>query len=214
MALRFLDPPRPTLTVILVSLGALAALDLPAPRVHAESVDLEGGSITITTKNGSEDERRTRAQLERLLEEYDLEPFIHTRDVKVEASVIPHSHPVLTVNTKYLESDNHLLTTFVHEQLHWYAIARQKAVAAAIDEFRALFPEVPVRGGEGARDERSTYLHLIVCDLELQAMTSLVGEETARATLGEANHYRWIYRQVLENEKVREINARHGLTVP
>ena len=35
-------------------------------------------------------------------------------------------------------------------------------------------------GGEGARDEFSTYLHLIVCYLEFSAMKELLGEPKAR----------------------------------
>lgn len=194
----------------------LTAVPLSPSRLAAEVAPSHtaDANVTITAKSGSEEELHTKAQLERLLDAYDLEPFLQTREVQVVAGVIPHSHPVLTVNTKYLDSDLHLLTTFVHEQLHWLTSDRDEQVTAAIAEFRQRFTDVPVRGGEGGRDEHSTYLHLIVCDLELQAMTALVGADTARKTLAEANHYKWIYRQVLEDPTIREINARHGFIVP
>ncbi len=198
-----------------ITLFFTTALLTDAPPAFASRSSSGGDeSVAISVKNGTEDELQTKAQLERLLEAYDLAPFIHTHAVQVVASVIPHSHPVLTVNTQYLDRDLQLLTTFVHEQLHWFANERDAQVEAAINEFRKQFTDVPVRGGEGARDVYSTYLHLIVCDLELQAMTALVGKDAARQTLAEAKHYQWIYRQVLENPVVREVNTRHGLIVP
>lgn len=82
-----------------------------------------------------------------------------------EGARIPHSHPVLTLNTR-IEGDVDLLSVLVHEQLHWFANEKEDAVEEAVLEFRQIFPEVPVRGHEGARDEYSSYLHLVVCDLE------------------------------------------------
>lgn len=48
-----------------------------------------------------------------------MQRWIRTRDVVVEEKAIPHSHPVLTLNTQYLKNDNALLATFIHEQFHW-----------------------------------------------------------------------------------------------
>jgi hypothetical protein len=69
---------------------------------------------------------------------------------------------------------------------------------------------VPSGAEGGARDAESTYRHLLVCDLEYQAMTSLVGEATARKTLAAMTHYQWIYDKVLSDARVREIALRHG----
>jgi hypothetical protein len=76
-----------------------------------------------------------------------------------------------------------------------------------------MFPEVP-SGRVAARDEYSTYLHLIICDLELAAMQKLVGDAEARRVLGQWQHYTWIYNQVLNNSAVRAINEKHELTPP
>ena len=54
----------------------------------------------------------------------------------------------------------------------------------------------------------------MVCDLELQAVTRLLGETRGRAVLEAWNHYSWIYDQVLNNPEVRRINERHGMLVP
>ena len=67
--------------------------------------------------------------------------------------------------------------------------------------------EVPVGAPEGAVDENSTYLHLVVCYLEYQAMRELLGEFKSRQIMEfwATDHYTWIYRTVLE--KPREIST-------
>jgi hypothetical protein len=169
--------------------------------------------VTIELKKETERSQRMRAQLERLLREYDLSPYIQTTRIVIEEGVIPHSHPVLTIHTRHLGDDLMLLSTFLHEQMHWLVAERDSAEAGAIADFRELYPEVPVGRPDGARDEHSTYLHLIVCDLEYQAMTDLVGREKARETLARIDHYKWIYEQVLDAPQVREVNARWGFTL-
>jgi hypothetical protein len=43
----------------------------------------------------------------------------------IKERAIPHSHPVLTLNTRNLDSDDQLLSAFLHEQLHWYLDAHK-----------------------------------------------------------------------------------------
>lgn len=169
--------------------------------------------LTIELKTDNERSRQTREQLERLLKEYDLGPYIHTRRILIEQGVIPHSHPVLTLSTSHLGDDLMLLSSFLHEQLHWLVSERDSTREGAIADFREVYPEVPVGEGEGARSEYSTYLHLIVCDLEYQAMTNVVGAEKARETLARINHYRWIYDKVLKDPEVRRINETWSFTL-
>lgn len=173
----------------------------------------EAEEVRIELEHGSEGEERMAQELRELLDEYDLEPWILTRDVLIDERSIPHSHPVLTIHTRHIGDELHLLTTFLHEQLHWLEEARPETWGLAMEDFRALFPEVPASSQGGARDEESTYRHLLVCDLELQAMTSLVGEERARETLGRITHYEWIYERVLDDPRVREVSLRHGFDV-
>ncbi len=84
-----------------------------------------------------------------------------------------------------------------------------------MDDLKERFPEVPVGRPDGARNEYSTYLHLIVCHLEYRALKELVGMERARAVLEGHGHYRWIYRQVLNDDgRLRELVERHDLDLP
>ena len=171
-------------------------------------------ALTIELGAGSESEESTRVQLRRLVDQFDIERWLFTDEVLIDdGQRIPHSHPVLTLNSGYLDDDLSQLATFLHEQFHWYAAERQGQVDSAIAEFRELFPDVP-SGRAGARDEYSTYLHLIICDLELAAMQKLVGDSRARGTLSRWQHYTWIYEQVLNNPAVRAVNEKNGLTPP
>ncbi|MEM7414973.1 MAG: hypothetical protein AAF389_05705 [Gemmatimonadota bacterium] len=170
--------------------------------------------LTIETVHDSEAERATRTRLIELLREYDVAEWIYTTDVIIDQTQIPHSHPVLTLHTRHLGDDEHLMSTFVHEQFHWLEEGETlPAFRAAMRAFQALFPEAPAREGGGARDQESTYRHLIVCDLEFQAMTRLIGEEAARALMASITHYEWIYERVLTDPRIREVNERHGFVL-
>lgn len=185
--------------VALLLIGALA----PLPQ-----------ELQIETANGTELEELGVQQLHRILETWDLERWIFTDRVRIESRVVPHSHPVLTLNTNMIDEDELQLATFLHESFHWFVNEHPEAEAAAIEEFRELFPDAPGREGGGARDQNSTYLHLIVCDLELQAVAELLGEARAREVLEGWDHYPWVYERVLTDPRIHEINARHGLVPP
>lgn len=164
--------------------------------------------IAVTLAQNSRAEARTREQLERLLRTYDLSKWVFTRAVVIdEKTNIPHSHPRLTLNTRHLLDDELLLSTFVHEQAHWFLSARERETEAALKELRAMFPKVPVGHPEGARDERSSYTHLIVIYIEYRALRELLGELRARQVMEfwTHDHYAWIYKTVLE--RPRDIGA-------
>jgi hypothetical protein len=162
--------------------------------------------------------RTTRDQLLRLLGTHELEPWLFTRRIRIdEETRIPHSHPVLTLNTRHTRDDELLLSTFVHEQLHWFLDARGEAAERARAELVELFPDAPVGGREGGSDRTSTYSHLIVCYLEKRAVGALLGELRAREVMEfwAGDHYTWIYRQVIDQGyAVYRVLERHGLLHP
>ena len=55
-------------------------------------------------------------------------PPIFTDKVLIEAKVVPHSHPVLTLNTRNTDPLL-ILATFVHEQFHWFASGENADIA-------------------------------------------------------------------------------------
>jgi hypothetical protein len=169
-------------------------------------------NITLTHDNAAE--MQTKAQLERLIATYDFAPWLFTKSVVINSEAIPHSHPVLTLHTRHLKDDDLLVSTFVHEQLHWFLADRSEDVDAAIEELRQLYPSIPVGYPQGSSDERGNYVHLIVVLLEYRANRQLLGELRARQTMDfwAADHYTWIYRAVLDHgADISKVLKQHDL---
>jgi hypothetical protein len=92
-----------------MSLAALSAF------LAAASPAFAGDTIKISLKHDSAPEQQTKIQLERLLASYDLRKYTFTDKVVINEAAIPHSHPILTLHTRHLDSDDELLSTYVHE---------------------------------------------------------------------------------------------------
>lgn len=171
----------------------------------------------ISLKNNTTAEAKTREQLERLIKTYDLEKWIFTRKIEIDEKAIPHSHPVLTVSARHVKDDELLLSTFVHEQIHWHFVINDKQTDEAFKDLKLMFPQVPDKAPEGARDQESTYLHLFVCYLEYRADRQLLGELKAKQVMEfwSTDHYKWIYRTVLERGRdIGGILIKHKLMKP
>ena len=167
--------------------------------------------VSISLAGGTEQEQRARDQLRRLLEDDNLRKWQYTNQVRIEQGVISHSHPVLTLSAKYLEDDSLALSTYLHEQLHWFVWRRSRNRQRAMRELRERYPDPPLtRGG----DESSTYLHFLICYLEYRAMIEAVGPEEARRVIEfwSTDHYEEIYKTVLRDyDEIGEIASRHAL---
>lgn len=194
---------RTVLLCVLCLSGAVFADDMPL-------------TLSIAGKKPAL-EKSAKAAFEKLLTTYDLSRFHFTRVIRFEDGVIPHSHPTLTLNTNYIDEADKMLTTYIHEQLHWWLNEHPEAEKAVIGEFRSRYPVLPTDRRELARDEYSTYIHLIVCYFELIGLREVRGEAVAHEVFDwlKGHHYRWIYRTVLEDEvEIAAILARHGLKLP
>ena len=176
--------------------------------------------LSITLATAAPHEAHTRDQLRALLERYDLRRWQWTDTVVIQDGVVPHSHPVLTLNTRFPDDSLLVLATYVHEQLHWFMGTRWEQAQAAIAEVKARYPRVAVGYPRGARDAASSYLHYLICALEYATLIELVGPDGAHRaiTVWCADHYTDIYAAVLrESAWLDELLARHGLrdcTVP
>lgn len=200
---------------MLHTLTAILCLFTLSAVVEAQNrTDASADVIWIGIENGTDRESMMEAELRALLRKYDLEPWILTRRVLIDQDQIPHSHPVLTIHTRSLGDELGLLSTFVHEQLHWLEEEPWLSdFREAMEAYESLFPEIPSSEEGGASSDRSTYRHLLVCDMEYQAMTALVGEAAARETLAGTTHYEWIYDTVLNDSRIREVALRYGFDV-
>lgn len=143
--------------VLLILLIAVACTFAQESRSSTVSVNKSSANvigIEITSKNNIESEKQTVDQLRRLLSTYDVSKWIFTKKIIIENGAIPHSHPVLTLNTKYLKDDELCLSAFVHEQLHWFVEQNPEKAQAAFKEgmffrsFRLDFPKAaPMKPG-------------------------------------------------------------------
>jgi hypothetical protein len=180
------------------------------------STFVRGQQIKIVLKNNSEKETKGKEQLERIIKKFpDAIKMCITTDTVVidEFTKIPHSHPVITLNTNYLWSDTAQLAMLLHEGLHWKVEAMPLQAEKAIEEFTRMFPEAPDKGPLGGQNLYSTYLHLVVCDLELQALEFAIGTIDARKRLRRKPFYKWIYEKVVNNQDVRSINLKYGFSL-
>jgi len=180
-------------------------------------------AISIELAHDNTDERAAKEQLERILTQYDLSRWIFTKRIRIEQGVRPHSHPVLTLNTRGLGNDGRALAAFVHEQIHWFLSERSRNTNKGLAAVRQLYPDAPealAAGGAGNRN--STYLHLIVCELEFESLRVLLGSDTASAVLREeiafgqtGLGYHWIYQTVLDDQaKLSALIRQNGLALP
>ena len=108
-------------------------------------------ALTVELGSGSDSEEAACVQLDQLVDRFNIDRWLFTKQVLIDDSQwIPHSHPVLILNSRYLDEDLSQLATFLHEQFHWYAVANQDRIDAATREFKKMFPVVP-SGQAGAR---------------------------------------------------------------
>jgi hypothetical protein len=177
------------------------------------------GGVEVTLTQGSPREAQTREQLQRLLKSYDVSKWIFTKSIGIDEKAIPHSHPMLTLSARHLHDDELLLSTFVHEQLHWFLVAQERisATQQAVKELQGVFPTAPTRPPEGSDGEFSTYQHILVCYLEYRADQELLGELKARQVMEfwTGDHYLWIYKTVLEHPReIGNVISKYKLTPP
>lgn len=158
---------------------------------------------------------QVRELLNKLRSDHDLRPFEYATRVRIAPGEIPHSHPVLTLNTM-LRAEGALLSTYLHEQMHWYvtwySYARTAGWRAIRKELEARYPAIPTAFPEGAHTAASSYLHLIVNWLEIDATSTILGRQTAVEIASKNFVYSGIYRIVLaEWDGLSQLYREHGL---
>ena len=172
-------------------------------------------SVKIDTSRNTDRERQTKAELEKIVASYDLSKYVFTRKVVIEEKAINHAFPTLTLNVRFLNSDDELLSSFLHEQLHWYLRDHSRDMEAAVAQLKRFYPRVPVGLPEGADTEYSTYGHLVDCYLEIQADRVLIGRERTDAVIRKKPWYLWIYNTEIEDEpRIAAVVKAQRLDIP
>lgn len=160
-------------------------------------------ALNIKLNSGGEPEKKAKVLIEEFERKYDLKPYIFTHEILIKSMEIPHSHPVLTLNTRQIDEPKRYLGLFLHEQIHWFfaKMGNELKTQNFISKMKAKYPKVPSRKDGGANDDKSTYLHFGVCYYELIVMTKLLGEKDAVRIFSTEDVYFWVRKQVLENRE-------------
>ena len=176
----------------------------------------DGVRIDIDLGEAEREAERIRAWLEALRRRHDLERFEYTRHVRIVPAGPTYSHPILTLGTRFTETEDLLLSTYLHEQMHWYLWLLggpdHDPVAPIFDELVRRYPQAPIWLPEGARSYEQTYVHLVVCWLEIEAAAAVIGRERANRMADTTWGYRWIYRTVVtDRDPLCELFTTNGI---
>jgi len=176
----------------------------------------DGLRIDIDLDHARREAERVRDLLSALRRRHDLSRFEYTNVVRIVPGGDTFSHPMLTLGNRFAENEDTLLSTYLHEQMHWYlwhlGTPERDPVAPFFDELVRRYPEAPTELPDGARNYESTYLHLVINWLEIAATSEFIGRRRACAIAEVQRTYRWIYRTVLKDwDMLGELFERHGL---
>ncbi|HEX2335715.1 MAG TPA: hypothetical protein VHI72_04510 [Hyphomicrobiaceae bacterium] len=176
----------------------------------------EGFRIDVDLEHAQREAERVRSLLEALRRRHDLARYEYTHVVRIVPGSDTFAHPVLTLGNRFADSEDLLLSTYLHEQMHWYlwllGTPEHDPVAPFFDELVRRYPEAPIGLPDGARNYESTYLHLVVNWLEIAATSTCIGRARAFACADAQATYRWIYKTVLKDwDLLAELYERHGL---
>jgi hypothetical protein len=176
----------------------------------------DGVRIDIDLGEAEREAERIRTWLAALRRRHDLARFEYTRHVRIVPAGPTHSHPILTLGTRFTETEDLLLSTYLHEQMHWYLWMLggpdNDPVAPFFDELVRRYPQAPTWLPEGARSYEQTYVHLVVCWLEIEATAELIGRARANRMADTTWGYRWIYRTVIaDRDPLGELLSAHKL---
>src|SRR5216683_2840245 len=78
---------------------------------------LAADQISIKLSHNTPREHQTAESLKTVLSSYDLSKYTYTRDVVIEERAMNHAFPVLTLNVRFADSPDELLSSVIHEQL-------------------------------------------------------------------------------------------------
>lgn len=160
-------------------------------------------AVSIRLASDSESERRLKRKLSKVLARSEaLRRWQFTNKIVIDEGIFSHSHPVLTIGARSrgVKTEAGLLSVYVHEQIHWFLSGHPVLLRCALRDLRKEYPHVRVGTKDGgARDEKSTYLHLLVCTLEYEALRTMIGKTAASRLLSSRPYYGWIYKTVLRN---------------
>ncbi len=172
--------------------------------------------IDIDLEHAQREAARVRGMLEALRRRHDLTRYEYTKVVRIAPGAATVANPVLTLGNRFADSEDLLLSTYLHEQMHWYlwhlGTPERDMVAPFYDELVRRYPDAPISLPDGARNYEATYSHLVVNWLEIAVTSEFIGRERAFSIARAQRSYRWIYRTVVKDwDALGELYERHGI---
>ena len=191
--------------------ASLARAPRTSPTQPADAI-----RIDIDLDMAAREAARVRDWLTALRKRHDLTRYEYTRLVRVVPASATYSHPILTLGTRFTGTEDQLLATYLHEQMHWYLYELgghdHDPIAPFFDDLVRRYPDAPTRLPEGARNYEQTYVHLVVCWLELFVTAQFIGRDRAFALADTVYGYRWIYRTVVRDwSQLEALFTQHGI---
>jgi hypothetical protein len=172
--------------------------------------------IDIDLDHAQREGDRVRDMLMALRRRHDLSRYQYTGIVRIVPGSDTFAQPVLTLGNRFATTEDELLSTYLHEQMHWYlwylGTPERDMLAPFMDELVRRYPDAPTAPPDGALGYDATYLHLVVNWLEITATSEYIGRERAVAVAKAQRTYRWIYRTVLRDwDALGELYERHDI---
>ena len=172
--------------------------------------------IDIDLDHARREGDRVRDMLTALRRRHDLSRYEYSRIVRIMPAGDTFAQPILTLGNRFAANEDELLSTYLHEQMHWYlwylGTPERDMVAPFMDELVRRYPDAPTAPPDGALGYDATYLHLVVNWLEIAATSEFIGRERAVAVAKAQRSYRWLYRTVLKDwDALGELYERHDV---
>ena len=107
----------------------------------------DGLRIDLDLEHARREAERVRDMLRALRRRHDLSRYEYTRVVRIVPGSDTFSHPILTLGNRFADNEDLLLSTYLHEQMHWYlwhlGTPDKDPVAPFFDELVRRYPEAP-----------------------------------------------------------------------
>tara|TARA_B100001093_G_scaffold511451_1_gene579380 strand:+ start:1204 stop:1911 length:708 start_codon:yes stop_codon:yes gene_type:complete len=143
-----------------------------------------------------------------LFDRYDLEKYLYTKNIIVDGNInnFPDSYNfVVRITRRYVLDKKytleHLLAIFIHEQFHCWEdqIENKTKINKLLPILYDTFPDMNLLPPYGSRTKESTYIHIIICFHEYNALIDLLGLKKANEILKTKRIYKGIYQTVIDN---------------
>lgn len=132
--------------------------------------------------------------LKSLQEKYDMPTF--TEKVIVEKGSIPHSHPVLTLNTR-TQDELVILKTLVHEQFHWYAHEHPRELEC-INYLKTKYKDDGEHNKSGKYPD-SYWGHIIVCFNTRNYLSKILQKDQIKYVYEQWQSYPTLEKEIADN---------------